>query len=339
MYHSATQIIPKMKAGPQVATSIEEILAKKNLPTDFYNKKHDISLADPIEKHAKLLFPNFYSVPYPKKGESKAQETKKPEDQPEKKEDTLARVDHGIQHVARAAIYAPVFVNLYRLFDHPEAKELTDENVKLIQIALLFHDAGREGEGKDEWDEDSAIMLYCYLTRVLNVAPLKAKLLAEAINSKDQELGLTDRDIEICNKIKDVISTLELPEKIGKMLALKMLMEDGTVRSNKLYQYSQYLFPEGLPDVNDDELDNPKSPDHGVEEKIQQESQKKEKTPQEASEEELKSKHYYVLQEDSDGKFSWIVDTQRKKIFYKKLLKTAIVWILFVPEVASRSHV
>ncbi|MEO8400474.1 MAG: SidE phosphodiesterase domain-containing protein [Gammaproteobacteria bacterium] len=325
-----------------MAISIEEILAKKNLPIDLYDRAHDIRLEDPLEKHAKWASVNCYSVPFPKTAESKVATKKAPEEQPEKKEDAIARVDHGIQHVARASkIYVPVFVNLYRLFNHPQAEELTDENIKLIQIAILFHDAGREGEGKDEWDADSAIMLYCYLTRVLKVEPARAKIFAEAINSKDQELGITDFDIEICNKIKALTINSDIPEKFLKLFALKMMLEGGNLKNKKLLQYSEYLFPEGIPDIEDAELKSLEVGNNVVKEEKDQLSDelpavkdselskpkvadnvvKEEKKPQESNKEEDKSKHYFVLQEDSNGKFSWIVDTQSKKNIFQKIIK------------------
>jgi len=56
----------------------------------------------------------------------------------------IAREIHGIQHVSRAALYIPVLANLYRRYDDPEALKLTDEDIKFIQIAALFHDSMRQ---------------------------------------------------------------------------------------------------------------------------------------------------------------------------------------------------
>lgn len=99
--------------------------------------------------------------------------------------DEIAREFHGIQHVTRAAIFAAIFINLYRFYGDEEANKLTNEDVKLIQIAMLYHDSARLSEGEDLWDKESAINLYEYLTEKLKVPPEKAKILAEAVANKD----------------------------------------------------------------------------------------------------------------------------------------------------------
>ncbi len=57
--------------------------------------------------------------------------------------------------------------------------------IKLLQIAALYHDSGREAEGKDYWDRDSGLILYYYLTEILKVDIELAKQLAEAVANKD----------------------------------------------------------------------------------------------------------------------------------------------------------
>src|SRR3990167_4120169 len=84
-------------------------------------------------------------------------------------------------------MYIPVLANLYRRHQDPQALSLNDEDIKLIQIAALFHDSAREGEGYDEWDEESAILLYIYLSKVLKIETKKAKSFAEAIANKDKK--------------------------------------------------------------------------------------------------------------------------------------------------------
>lgn len=68
----------------------------------------------------------------------------------------IARIYHGIQHVSRTAMHAVILANLYRLFEDPEALILTQDQLKLVQIVLLFHDAAREDEAEAEarWDHE-----------------------------------------------------------------------------------------------------------------------------------------------------------------------------------------
>lgn len=94
---------------------------------------------------------------------------------------------HGITHVAAVAFYVPVMINFLARHGNEEAKKLTPEDIKLIQIAALFHDIGREEEGEDFWDHDSGLILYYYLTSVLGVEKEKAKMLAEVTANKDAQ--------------------------------------------------------------------------------------------------------------------------------------------------------
>ncbi|USQ13033.1 hypothetical protein J2N86_09990 [Legionella lytica] len=150
---------------------IEELLARKNLPQDIFytEEKNQPRLENGIEEHVRWAFNNIYNYYYPYGAQ----------------EEALARVYHGIEHVSRAAVYAKVFANLYRKHGDLEAENLSEEDLKLIQIALIFHDSAREDENVDRWDHESAIFLYYYLTRVLGVEPQKARFLAEATANKD----------------------------------------------------------------------------------------------------------------------------------------------------------
>ena len=148
---------------------MNEWLKIKNLRANLFIKTHDpIQLSDPISKHVAWAFRNIYCVAYPTVQAEK-----------------IARYHHGIQHVTRAGLYVPVLANLYRKHGDPEADKLTDEDIKLLQIAALYHDSARQNEGVDEWDHESAVFLYSYLTSVLHVEKQKAKLLAEAVANKD----------------------------------------------------------------------------------------------------------------------------------------------------------
>ena len=168
--------VPPHEAGQQWMAKRNELLAKKQLELTLFNKKpHDTpTLQSLISEHARWAYVNIYKVPYPST-KSYIQDT------------GIVRSLHGIQHVSRAALYVPVLANLFRKYSDPEAFALSDEDIKLLQIAALFHDSAREDEGEDRWDHESAILLYCYLTQTLGVDKIKAKLIAEAAANKDPD--------------------------------------------------------------------------------------------------------------------------------------------------------
>lgn len=145
---------------------------KINYACFFQSEKHDKNInKEKIASHATWAYENIYALAYPTLPEDETYE--------------LARYFHGIQHVSRAALYIPVFANLYRRYGDKEALSLTEEELNLIQIAALFHDAGREGDGEDLWDTDSALLLYFYLILVLQIDKGKAIPFAEAVANKD----------------------------------------------------------------------------------------------------------------------------------------------------------
>ncbi len=150
--------------------AITALLTDKALPKNIFSHQ-GITFGDDIALHARWAFEHIYQYPYAKTGVTRVA--------------ALARPYHGIQHVTRTAIYIPILINLYRGFGNVEAERLTETDVKLLQIAMLFHDAGREKEGKDEWDCDSALLCYYYLTEVLDVDIEIAIKIAEAIANKE----------------------------------------------------------------------------------------------------------------------------------------------------------
>ncbi len=153
-----------------------ELLVNKELePTIFIKNPHEsLNLQSPLSEHAGWVYRNIYKVEYP--GE-------------------VPRSLHGIQHASRVALYVPVLANIYRKFNDAEALDLSEEDIKLLQIAALFHDSAREDEYQDRWDHESAIFLYAYLTQVLDVDNVKAKCIAEATANKDSDI--MDKSFEI----------------------------------------------------------------------------------------------------------------------------------------------
>lgn len=152
------------------STSLCQILKAKQFPEDLFNPAiHHPVLESDIHEHARWAFNHIYRIQYVDGG----------------REFDISRYHHGIHHTSRVAKYVPVFANLYRKHGDQEALTLNDEDIKLLQIAALFHDAARENAGEGKWNHESAILLYYYLTRLLNVDKNKAKLIAEATANKD----------------------------------------------------------------------------------------------------------------------------------------------------------
>ncbi len=92
---------------------------------------------------------------------------------------------HGSLHANRVSFLGPVFINFFRILGDSDAMMFPPEWILPLQITLFSHDIGREGDGEDIWDLESARLLYYYLTCVLNYDPKKAALFAEAIANKD----------------------------------------------------------------------------------------------------------------------------------------------------------
>ena len=162
---------------PNAEAALKALLKNKNLPTYIFDPQTTAVIPlGSIEQHTEWVFRNIYQHPYPPAQTTSPNEKINPE---------LPRSSHGIQHVCRVAMYINVLANLYRKYNHPQALELTPNDIALLQIAALFHDAGRQANGKDYWDQDSAIFVYYYLTRTLKEDHATAKLIAEAIANKD----------------------------------------------------------------------------------------------------------------------------------------------------------
>lgn len=70
-------------------------------------------------------------------------------------EGDVERITHGVMHASRVAGLINIFVNMLRECGSTVAESLTEEDVLYLQIAGLFHDAARKGEGRDTWDAES----------------------------------------------------------------------------------------------------------------------------------------------------------------------------------------
>lgn len=155
-----------------LSVDLKTLLKRKGLNDRLFEDNYSICFEHDIAQHAAWAFRHVYSIPY---------YSLEAIDNP----GGIARFYHGLLHVGRTAMYAPIFATLYRRHGHLQALELSHDALKLIQIALLFHDSAREDEEEDLWDHESGTFLYFYLTRVLKIAKAQAKVLAEAIANKD----------------------------------------------------------------------------------------------------------------------------------------------------------
>jgi len=93
---------------------------------------------------------------------------------------------HGAMHACRVAMYIPIMAELYR----QRGYEISQEDVKLMMIAALFHDTGRQndnGNDNPEWEREGERLCYEYLIN-LGVSHHKASQIADSIVNKDSSL-------------------------------------------------------------------------------------------------------------------------------------------------------
>lgn len=239
---------------PDRAAALEAVAKERNIDINAF-VPGDIKISDDLGKHAQWAFKHILSLPYPCSYE----------DRP--------RLAHGILHSLRAAIFVPVIANFLRRHGHAEAEKLTEDLLKLIQIAVIFHDTGRMNDARGMWDEESAVLLYGYLTRVLGMTPDEANLFADAVAFKDQ----TQKDSSVIRILVDEADRLDgiravATFDVGQMILFKLfpnaldeiallvietrsLIEqqgDHFVRMNKprkLYYENEQAYPRILGDI------------------------------------------------------------------------------------------
>lgn len=66
---------------------------------------------------------------------------------------------HGKRHITRSVIFSEIMARFYVSI----IKESLD--IKGIRLAVSFHDAGREGNGRDLWEKRSAELCFQYLMK------------------------------------------------------------------------------------------------------------------------------------------------------------------------------
>ncbi|WP_422136526.1 hypothetical protein [Endozoicomonas sp. ALD040] len=113
----------------------------------------------------------------------------------------IARPVHGVQHSCRTAIWAVALLQQRKLHGDRLARAFPDHMVPLLIKACLFHDTGREGDGRDtlEWERASADNLREHL-RNCGMEQSLAWQCGEAICHKDNPKG--------CKHLPEAIQTL-----------------------------------------------------------------------------------------------------------------------------------
>jgi hypothetical protein len=173
--------------------NISQILKERDL-SDFMSPPHWRS---PIEQQAEFLFQAVYSKNYPKFNKPAWNRV-----------ESLPRGVHGMTHACRVALYIEILSKLYRRYNLSEAESVTIENMALLKIAALFHDAARLDDGEDLWDRESAFMCFHYLIKT-GCDNQTAKMIAEVIANKDYEPGKFYYSLESSNKINTEIQVNE----------------------------------------------------------------------------------------------------------------------------------
>lgn len=90
-------------------------------------------------------------------------------------------------HVTRVLSYLRPLYKFFTRYD--QNINISTDDLKFLELSALFHDSGREGDGEDLWEHDSATLFYFYLTRLLEVPHEKAKFFSEVILNKDYKQG------------------------------------------------------------------------------------------------------------------------------------------------------
>lgn len=101
-------------------------------------------------------------------------------------EEDEGRGFHDIRHISRVTFYIRTLYTMYH--ENGLTQDvLSNEELNLLEIAAIYHDAGRQADGPDYWDEDSATLFYRFCIDRLHVEPLRAKTFAEVMMNKDYQ--------------------------------------------------------------------------------------------------------------------------------------------------------
>lgn len=109
-----------------------------------------------IAEHADVIFQETYLQPF---------RVERPLGTNKLRGNKIERTTHGAMHASRVGAWVKVWAGIYRKYGDKEAQALNEQDLLLIQIAALFHDAARKDEGIDYWDNASGEECYRYLKR------------------------------------------------------------------------------------------------------------------------------------------------------------------------------
>jgi len=111
--------------------------------------RESMLITAPFADIAQIVHKKYYLKPY-KEGQT-----------PKVRQCNIPRLFHGGMHVMRVAIIIEHLCVLYKKYGYDkrsaEAAELLNSkrNIRLLMIAALMHDSGREGEEEDLWEAES----------------------------------------------------------------------------------------------------------------------------------------------------------------------------------------
>lgn len=137
------------------------------------------------------------------------------------------RSSHGLLHTTAAmelidkihATYAEHLGERYTSALDEIAKKFKvscNKLVKLIQIAALFHDSAREGDGMDLWDPQSADACKQFLINEWEISEELAQFIADTIRYKDDPQNFVEAyqsihgDVDFVRQLVNMADTLEV---------------------------------------------------------------------------------------------------------------------------------
>lgn len=226
-----------------------DLLRRKGIDPAVFTRHPHLTEDSPLSNHVAFLFDNILSLPYASvcKGDFT-------------KTNGIARLLHGVQHAVRTAKLVMVFANLSRRHGDAQAQNLTEKEVKRMQLMALFHDCAREDDAKDETDYESAIILYHYLTKVVGMDAVDAKFYAETVANKEEieELARFTLWLDENDQYRGYIQTLMHSAVLSRRTAAMECLYDSdcldVMRARSRYRGKQLNFFKNIVDVTKTKL-------------------------------------------------------------------------------------
>lgn len=92
---------------------------------------------------------------------------------------------HGRLHICRSLVLAECMASLYSQF--------LEVDRFAIWYAVAFHDSGRQGNGIDIWEADSAANCSTYLQQKLSIARQRAEYISQFIIKKETRVDINEQ--------------------------------------------------------------------------------------------------------------------------------------------------